>query len=59
MIEEYEKLEPEEPEELDESKLRETRKNMCKNITEAFAPGWYDDSIEEGNQDEEQDNDDE
>ena len=32
---------------------------MCKKITEAFAPGWYDDLIEEGNQDEEQDNDDE
>ena len=59
MIEEYEEAEPEEPEELDENKLRETRKNMCRKITEAFAPGWYDDLIEEGNSAVEQDNDDE
>lgn len=40
MVEEYDGAEPEEPEELDEDELRDTRKRMYKKITEAFAPGW-------------------
>lgn len=54
MVEEFDGAEPEDPEELDEDELRETRKNMCKRITEAFAPGWEKDQgySDENDQDE-------
>jgi hypothetical protein len=63
MVDEYD-VAADEPEEMDEEELLEARCDMCKAITEAFAPGWpkrmeqqeYR-GLDDGSEDEEEDED--
>jgi hypothetical protein len=43
MVEEYD-VEASEPDSYSQDELDEIRREMRRKITEAFAPGWYDDN---------------
>jgi hypothetical protein len=44
MVDEYDGAEPEEPGSLDEEELNDTKKMMCKLVSDEFYPGWGADS---------------
>ena len=39
MVDEYD-VDPDDPEELDEEQLADSRNKMCRLVTEEFRPGW-------------------
>jgi hypothetical protein len=53
MVEEYENMEPEEPDSYSPEQLESIRSDMRRKITEAFKPGWE----KEGEEDEDENND--